>query len=264
MSALPERLRLDIEQGQSRTLCPACQGGRSGEISLGLTPERSGIRMVYASCWRASCGYRAVIVLDPNATYTPKPKQGSPYTKPLVLAHKYAPLRELLLDRYNIHAGTYAGRWFANETGELVMEVRGPNGLTRGHQLRNFPTVGEAKQVRAFKPSAQPWLDWWQPDYSKPIVLVEDQLSAARVAQVGYNAVALLGTKIDGDRVAEISRDLRGRKVIFAYDGDAFDKALDASKKYSHLLPDRAVLYLVTDLKDLPKDGTIKELLDSV
>lgn len=92
------------------------------------------------------------------------------------------------------------------------------------------------------------------------LVVVEDQLSAIKLAAHGYPSVALLGTPADkigtysgSDRVAELSR--RGAvldEVIIALDSDATEDAFMFARKWGHAFRRLRVAILSSDIKDTP------------
>lgn len=93
--------------------------------------------------------------------------------------------------------------------------------------------------------------------HERPVVLVEDQLSAIKLSAYGYNAVAFLGTPVDhllsyngSDRVSEIARWAKEREVIVALDPDATEDAFKFARKWSSAFKQLRVAILDKDLKD--------------
>jgi hypothetical protein len=93
------------------------------------------------------------------------------------------------------------------------------------------------------------------------LVVVEDQLSAIKLAAYGYDSVALLGVPdvypsgYSGvDRVTEIARRAAGREVIVALDSDATETALLFAKKWGAMFVRLRVALLSADLKDTMAD----------
>ena len=240
------------ESGASRYLCPACNGGRSRELSLTCAPEYfSGFAI--AKCWRASCGYFAKVPLDPSA------KIGTPQFKPRFFEGSFEPITFRLLHRYNIAVPTTEAFGVQGTAGReaVYMPVYGPAGQERGGMLRYFD--GTQPKAVSYKATDQPWQAWHMPDGSQDLdvlVIVEDQLSAMRCWQLGYTAVALLGVNLNSDKAAEIRSTCADMRTLLALDADAFSKALGYAKKYSWLQPVR----LEKDLKD-SSDAEILERL---
>src|SRR5690606_19438465 len=112
-----------------------------------------------------------------------------------------------------------------------------------------------------FKQADVVWQSWHLSDDPRGLVIVEDQLSAMRCWQLGYDSVALLGIALTDDRAAEIVRHLHRlhkRPVLLALDADAFQVALREARRRVWI--DRAVL-LSHDLKDVT-DEEIEERLN--
>ena len=63
--ALPSNVRHAIDVGNQRTVCPKCDGGRSREFSLSVRQDETGV--IKLKCWRASCGWFALSMSDPDA-----------------------------------------------------------------------------------------------------------------------------------------------------------------------------------------------------
>lgn len=86
------------------------------------------------------------------------------------------------------------------------------------------------------------------PDYT---VIVEDQISALKLAYAGFNAWALLGVHMDAVKVREIAAQ-QPRNVIFALDPDATTNAFDMARNWGLAFYRSRVAILDHDLKDTP------------
>lgn len=88
------------------------------------------------------------------------------------------------------------------------------------------------------------------------LVLVEDQLSAIKLAEVGVASVALLGTPNKGeigmDRLTELSR-FKAKEVVVALDADATEEAFAFARKWGSAFKKLRVAILSKDIKDTPK-----------
>jgi hypothetical protein len=103
----------------------------------------------------------------------------------------------------------------------------------RGAMVRFYD--GSQPKAMTYKCTVQPWLAW----YSYPaadIVIVEDQISAMRLWQIGYCGVALLGTNLSRDKLAEIKR-MAGevRSIHLCLDADMWQKTAGLVRKYPFL-----------------------------
>jgi len=146
-----------------------------------------------------------------------------------------------------------------------ALPIFAPNGDTRGYVLRKgwagSPLDGWSfgdKKALTYMHKAAPvqssYIATGQP--TRPLVLVEDQLSAIKLFTDGYNAVALLGVpnggNIGADRVREIAR-IQAGEVVVALDADATTNALEFVRKYGMAFRKIRVAILDRDLKDTPK-----------
>lgn len=176
-----------------------------------------------------------------------------------------------------------------NEENQYVLAVFDPLGKRRGFVVRadgwsgNPPTprksgaYGKARtymdepsgvQQSWYRPTIQAWMDegvtevkpgaivpegtrLYIPQFVTTIVLVEDQLSAMKVAQAGAVGVALLGTNLTFDKVYELQQ-ARPTEVIVALDADASQRSFDMVRNFSPAFRSMRVALLQQDIKDLP------------
>ncbi len=192
-----------------------------------------------------------------------KPSQMTPYTGPVL------PLTEedwdFFLSVYELTAQT-AMRYIRRAVEpRYILPIYAPNGDIRGHVAREgWP----GSPIRAARPSAYkkaltymcmpnaPVQSFYYIPDCRPLVLVEDQLSAIKLAASGYNAVALLGVPNDGsigvDRVREISK-LPCSEVIIALEADTTENAFQFVRKYGMAFKKIRVAILEKDIKDTKK-----------
>jgi len=262
---LPEYLRFVVENPTmgSKTVCPKCDGGRTGELSLSVNEKEDGI--VWLRCWRASCGWRGLTMTDPTATVSGrKMKKVTVYRDPIEPLGNHLQARLL---GYDLHPSeVYEHGWGASPDGKtLIMPIRCPYGGVRGHITRTFD---KPKRCFTYKATAQPWLDWWNCDsVHEATIVVEDTLSACRLAGLGYRAVALLGTSISNPQAKEIATIARieglVRPVYLALDRDAFAKSLHLAKRHAHIVRFLPVC-LTEDIKNMKDDDDIYKLFKRV
>jgi hypothetical protein len=147
-----------------------------------------------------------------------------------------------------------------------VLPIFSPEKAVRGHVLR-VPWPGAPRQSYA-RPKAdtymakhepvQSFYSGWKPN--GPLIAVEDQLSAIKVAAWGEDSVAMLGTPwskdLNGyqgaDRVAEIARVAGDRELIVALDADATEASFEFARKWRYAFRKLRVAILSKDLKDTP------------
>ncbi len=159
-----------------------------------------------------------------------------------------------------------------------AMPIRRPHGSPRGYVLRapwrdsplHIATHIPARKALTYMHVAEPVQSFYLRPYTvgslvpaSSLVLVEDQLSAIKLYQLGYNSVALLGVpnkgNIGADRVAEISR-VPASEVIVALDSDATAEAFNFVRQWGAAFTHSRVAILTKDIKDTPSDE-IREIL---
>ena len=86
--------------------------------------------------------------------------------------------------------------------------------------------------------------------------MVEDQISACKIASLGHAAVALLGTQLSPTKAGEIAQvcAARGLMPVLALDPDATRTAFELLRRYQHVLPGLKVWPMSADPKDRPLD----------
>lgn len=267
LNALPADLQQTVlgVDSASGLLCPACNGGRSGERSLGY--RREGF-LGWFHCFRAGCGYKAIVPMAGGYEVRPPVFKPRPYAAPL--EPPGSRLRHMLWHRYGLSTATVnlyvqqpvGGSAFMWESGDgqlampraMYMPVLSPYGEDRGGVLRYLD--GTKPKTVSYLTTSQPALAWYVrgalPKLA-PVVIVEDQISAMRCRQLGYNAVALMGTNINDEKAREIRGD---RPTLLALDKDAFGKAVDYARRWPWMTP----VLLEHDIKD-SDDADVKARL---
>lgn len=261
MDALPDKVRQAVADGVQRTWCPKCDGGTSHEQSLSIRQDEDGVLRL--RCWRSTCGWFATTLADPDARLiVTRIAPARPYRQATTSLDETA-MEEHLADTYGLRPSTMGKHgWRINEQEtELVLPILDPQGRVRGHITRTF---GLPKRCFIYKETAQPFLDYWPMPAGEwtPVVIVEDCLSACRLAGLGYNVVALLGTSMSIEQAQEIAQFAGDRPVILALDNDAFEKACVLRDRRAHVLP-MTVVFLQQDIKNMKSDDDIRKLLGS-
>ena len=254
LDSLPEYVRQAIEIRRGRIMCPKCDGGRSREESLSIRPLDDVLTKL--SCWRSTCGWYAYVGTAGVKLQPRKIKEANVYRDPTMPVQGLT-LR-LLRQAYGLVDAVWGHHGWRMAKGRetLVMPVRDAYGRDRGHITRTMDTD---KRCYTFKATSQPWLDWWLVNDHAPVVVVEDTLSACRLAGCGLNACALLGTSITTAQAREIAEVAATRHVYLALDNDAFVKSLNLTARHSHILRMDPTC-LTVDIKNMDSDDDIREL----
>jgi len=231
-------------------LCPFCRGGRHGERSLSVLTRYDGVSLYL--CHRASCGASGRVLPNGNVSsgeLKPLGFEPRPFTEETRALNPEE--RELLGAMYGLTQReiNWFGLTLTSKQGDLVIPISGPLGQKRGHITRPIKGNGGVKGL-PYKILDEPFKGWFWLEGSKPerIVIVEDAISAMRVARSFYS-VALLGTNLSQEDMFEILRF--SDQIVLALDKDATKKALEYQAKYKFLCPQMVVAILDKDLKYL-------------
>jgi len=231
-----------------RIICPFCNGGMTRERSMVVWgPE-------HYKCFRASCGKAGW----GTGGVQPREKQARYFTKPtLQLTRDQA---EFLCILFGLDSAPSVS--YSPDEDRYIFDVLAPMGWLRGHMARSYS--GQTPKTLAYRAKTEePWMHWSKPrDYqplhaAKPVVVVEDIVSAEKVAQFGLQrGCALLGTHMDVERAEEI-RQLAGNKPVhIALDKDATGLAIKHYNKFGDIIPNLFVLALDKDIKDMSRAET--------
>jgi DNA primase (bacterial type) len=212
---------------------------------------------IWWKCHRASCSF---VGNEKSSSYAGEHSPVEPkYQR--VFAREKIPLalEEALFQLYSIDGDTMdrAGWAYTPDYdgfgARVIFPVFGPDGEIRGEQFRSYS--GDAP--KAFTTGynvGENLMCWYQyKKYGKTLVIVEDIPSALRLAQDGkVNAVALLGTVLNFDRINEIKAQEYDR-VWLCLDKDATFQAIKYRLLFDDHLPQMLVKPLGNnDIKDMP------------
>lgn len=164
-------------------------------------------------------------------------------------------------DRFDLVTvpGNYVG---VDAYGHYVFKLHDSLQRHRGYQVRRHrwgdtylgPLLDGPKASTYMADVDSPVQSFYVPTgfvYTDPLVLVEDPVSAIKVAQAGLPAVALLSIAMTMDKVREIASTKR--PVVFAYDKDATEQAFLDLQKWGPAFTKASIVMLERDLKDTPR-----------
>ena len=283
---IAERLPVGSTQ---REVCPACHGGTSSEKSFVVGREAS---YVWWKCFRATCtGVRG----RTGGETLPVPREEAaaldrlrPYTRP------YLPPESkdfvYFSERFGLSAATVTRGVRVSEDDEYLLPVRGPSGQIRGIVRRQPVWRGEPKPPRCgmvyetddnpgtlpmagipmpktklYMHNLGPTIAWYPPmgGLGEAVVVVEDQVSAMRVMQLGVAAVALLGNSLNAQGLREIVK-VRGlhkyTRLVVALDPGAEAQARKLALDWGLYFEKTRVLALEQDPKDTDTNTLQDEL----
>lgn len=206
-------------------------------------------------CFRASCGASG----GRTAVRPVSAKPARAYTGPSRLLN----MDELTFLRNKYHLSNI-NFWRVSPTGDrFLIPVRGPGGRLRGVVARSF-SGALPKALTYVHVTDEPFIGWLFPERQTQdlVVVVEDLVSAARIAQAGATGVALVGCHLGLPAAVEIADVAGTRQVVLALDADAFANSIKLSAQYHHLFwPPLLVARLQRDLKDETEEA-VENFLD--
>lgn len=246
-----EMLASAVGDGQHSGLkCPAC-GAHTNDRALSMRVEGNSIQAI---CHRASCGFKYQNKSRPIPLDN-RPSRVRPYTGELRLLD--APDERWLYERFHLLDDTKFGM-FRKSDGRYFIPIISPEGRRRGWVSRRpwegSPLYdGDTIQAKSltYMENEEPVQSWYGTFRVRPnaVVAVEDQISAMRVGQdTRYPAVALLGTGMNEEKVAEIQR--HAKHLIIALDEDATGQAFSHARKWGQAFDSCRVVILRRDIKD--------------
>jgi hypothetical protein len=250
--------------------CPVC-----GKMKFYVTRKNDGLAYI---CFRASCHTQG-FVGGTGYTNTPheqiknviKPKN-TRWTGRFYDADNRT--RIYFSERFGVEMETEEElRYWVRTTddGRYVFPLWGPDDMLRGHLIRRatwsgYPAAPISDSKDEGYPKAMTYIDpdvpkcgWYHSMDERTVVLVEDCVSAMRIAGLGVTAVALLGTTLSPKVLGELLRWKQGERYILALDPDANNKAMKIQKDFGPAF--RGGLY-VARLQQDPKDYQLDEDLE--
>jgi hypothetical protein len=265
-----ERVAADFAYGDVRRVpCPDCQ---QRDFVVGREPGR-----VWWCCFRASCGLRGMS----GDARLPQPHRVA--LLPSIMPYEGRALTPSVADeqyfkaRFDLNGVTVQKHIRVTDRDEYLLPYRGPLGNIRGYVLRQpwwagppFPPRkgDETAQTKTklYRHTTEPKMAWYMPAPSwrrqeERVVIVEDQISAMRVAQaLQVPCVALMGSGINADGVRDIAA-LRPLTVMIALDPNAQGNAQQMRVKWGGYWERCRIVALEQDPKDVSYADLENELL---
>lgn len=257
-----EELRLlarTLFEGEQRNgeVCPFCRGGRTGEKSLRITRLPSGTCLYI--CGRASCGRKGRLEGTTgaggfalhDAPTDRKPRDFEPRIFRGTLEEVPDVIREYYISKYGFREKDFretSCRW-SPEYNRTAWEVRSPIGAVRGYELRSHRDEDRPKTLH-YRHSPDAWVGWVGVDKGAQrefVVVVEDIISAHKVAGAGFTAASIMGSNVSLDVLIDLMRVTEN--VVLCLDKDATDKAIKTVNRFGFLAPGMVCLPIERDLK---------------
>lgn len=258
--------------------CPVCNGGASRERSASYFIDETIGHPVFFVCHRAKCGSRGSFIggkydsipigREDERKYHRKTVQNKELIERIfdLISNKYELSREIL-EFYRVSLESFEDKAIYLSIPLVSIDGTETFGFSKklikryddNARLSKAITVNFSKSSKSRNPLFR---QYPSAAIGKTIVIVEDCLSAIKIASLGIDAsaIALLGCSLSRDRELEI-RKFFGREygysVIVMLDPDAGERAIHLAMKNGwEWIPVRL------DPKDLPRNELV-ELLSS-
>lgn len=232
---------------QIRDVCPFCGGGRTKERSFVAINEGGVIRYI---CHRGSCGKKGVWLSDSEvgATIAKENKYVAPWP------HKFSPTKPELkafAEKYRLSDDDLSRLRpmrcvDENKNPRWWYPIFGPHGSVHGGQARSL--AGVRPKSLTFLEDGYKLGSWYVCDGAESVVLVEDQVSAAKLGGI-ITSVALLGCHLNDTLMLFLAKHTKHLKIALDY--DALDKATKMAERVAPYFHTVQVIPLTTDIKNM-------------
>lgn len=232
-----ERLARSLDlHSEGRFICPVCEGGSTRERSLSI---RRDLMYANVACFRDSCS------LQPFGI-----RIGGGAPLDFTGTGERTPARRRRQEQYEGRVLPAPPDWYEwcpshircqlTDDGRIVIPIFDRTGNRRGDSVRQLkPYNTDMPKSLSLYEEEYSGMAWFRPETmydgegSTALVVVEDPLSAMRMAYLGYTGVALMGTGISYTRLRELSAE--NRPINLALDADAVLTAVRHARKYSSI-----------------------------
>lgn len=240
--------QLGNDTSTHREVCPKCGGGDSKEKAFAVSKDQAGY--IYWRCFRASCGYSGSTGGGGKGQRTVS-RVSIPLSAPLVgLTEGQC---DYFIDEYGVDA--LGNILFCPDKEAFAFKVHSYSGTRLGYHLRWFD--GRKQKADSYPDKrTEPFMAFYIAPNNGALVVVEDCLSALKVAQSGISSVSLLGTNLDWERVFKIREGYP--KMVLALDRGTLPLALVYKDKFQHLFEDITIWNLDKDLKYVEKRRIVR------
>ena len=263
----------DLSIGETTNdLCPICEGGEHHDRSFSVTRRPTGLLF---NCFRNKCGIRGFIPEITTTDFTEQPKAFVPkyFNRPLLNLPEEIRLAISVI--YGISSENIElQRWKLDITDEgdrriyiPLFDLDGFNYGALSIKKPFLPGISELPKVVTYKFLDKPMVHYPKTELiSGPIVLVEDAISATRIAPLVRSA-ALLGTHMSASQARSLCA--ASPSLIVALDADTWEhkvpKPLLIKDEYQFLFEEIRLIKLDKDVKDMTRiefDKFISEVLE--
>jgi len=250
-----------LSKGESlRSICPKCNGGISEEKSFLCSRDHGGV--VFYKCFRATCNYRGKLVIgDGEAGLVPRIRKLHSFTRDL---EELLPSQvEWWRWRFGITPGPDV--YWCPSLKRDAIRVYGPQGQHRGWVLRDW-TGTEPNKAISYPERDEPFIGWCRDnqkkEFSNYCIVVEDLISARKVADSGFTGVALNGTTMNWEVAFEINEHYK--EIELALDIGTMKQMIEYRDQFSTLFDKIRIWTLGADLKYVSRDRIRNAIYDNL
>lgn len=213
-----------------RDKCPFC---KANEKSFVITRVNGGL--LY-NCFRVSCNQSGFVpTRGEYKANNPKLWTPNPYTKPYT---RNFPLdiSLYLQNKYYLNSIPSYWKWNSDDN-ELIMGLYDKVSTLWGYQAKKLWPKQDQEKVETyaninFKPRMH--FTFYDNNTTAKYFVVEDPISAERIKQNGYRAIALLGTIFNDVKVVHL-HNIGIKNLVFCLDKDAWAKVIEFKRKYKSI-----------------------------
>ena len=230
-----------------RCVCPACGGGRTGEVSATVYMTEG---FAIWRCWRASCKARGRLLKagHTHSVYA--------YTKPKSLVYREAPsvpsdIAEIINRKIKSSILKASAKYTNDLGGRVILPVFRRDNSRAGNVLRSYNASARSKALTD-TPNYSGCAWFTDAPLPNKVIVTEDIPSAALAFEAtGIASCALMGADLSQDKLNDILA-ARPDVVIGCLDEDALASAISIAKKIStHKDVVAKVVSVKPDIKDM-------------
>jgi hypothetical protein len=253
-----ELLAQGIQRDESlRMICPKCNGGRTSEKSFLISRDDRGL--VLYKCFRASCDLSGKLIDglgEPGSQ--PKTRKLHSFTREL----KPLSPDQIVWWRAKFGINPDNDVYWCPSLCRDALRVFGPEGQHRGWVLRDWTGQSEPKSI-VYPERDEPFIGWYPTETTHPggsVVVVEDLISARKVCDAGFTAVALNGTTMNWEIAFEVRETHPDMEL--ALDRGTMVKMIEYKDKFSTMFDNISIWTLDKDLKYVSRGRIRRAMVD--
>lgn len=264
-------MQLDVGQSSGHQQCPKCNGGKSNEASFVISRVDEGLVF---NCHRNSCTYKGFVPsrgeageADGIPARSAPVKKARPFSAPTRLLHRGE--QEFFRVKYGLNDYMTSDFRWATTHSRMLVPFYDRTGRKIGCTLRGYNELHPFEGVKAiiyYNTIDTPLIDFCTPrelcTNSAVYIIVEDGISARKIVQAGFPAVALNGTHLSVSATRELL-DHGVKRVLVWLDSDANSTGWEMVRR-NHLLFESIQAHPSVPGTPDPKEHSVEEIRDII